>query len=214
MKSIIASLSALLLAATVSARVGLGGCPKFTTVPFSASMNIVTPVYFHYVDLLVANGYSLGNLLFANTYETLDCYRLDDGIVGLFGSPITESIYADIVAEITSADNPFVAGITYFDASTGTFMAQACVDITTVSTYLTNIIAGGDIPQIAITAIAIGTWLLKFVHFQVTVIASETQTLTTAIQDTWAAELLNLPGSVPIGYLSQLDVTTATCAWA
>ena len=190
MKSIIASLAALLLAATVSARVGLGGCPKFHTVGYSASMNIATPIYFHYVDLLVANGYSLGNLLFDNNYETLDCYRLDDGTVGLFGGPITESAYTDLVAQITSADNPFVAGITYFDSSTGTFIAQACVDITTVSTYLTNIIAGGDIPQIAITAIAIGTWLLKFVHFQVTVIASETQTLTTAIKDAWAAELL------------------------
>lgn len=211
MKSIALTLAVLL--STASARVGLGGCPTFSNVAYDASMNIANPMYFQYIDTLVANGYALGNLLFSSTYATLDCYKLDSGVQEFFASGLTEAAYTDALTYVTSADNPFVAGITHFESSTGTFIGQACVDITTVATFLANLLAANNLSKTVQTLIGVATWILKFAHFQVTVIVSETQTLTDAIKTSWDTTLSTLPGSVPIGYLSQLDVTSATCGW-
>jgi hypothetical protein len=48
---------------------------------------------------------------------------------------------------ISSTSNPFVAGITYFDATTGTFIAQACVDATSMAQNLANWINNGAEPS-------------------------------------------------------------------
>ena len=88
MKSIFVTLGAVLMS-TVAGRVGLGGCPTFTNVAYDAAMDISSPIYFHYVDTLVANGYALGNLLFTNTYQTLDCYKLSNGLREFFPSGVT-----------------------------------------------------------------------------------------------------------------------------
>ena len=47
----------------VTGRVAFGGCPTLTSVNWTASMgaaNDNTPVYLHYVDTLIYNGYTLG----------------------------------------------------------------------------------------------------------------------------------------------------------
>lgn len=64
--SIIASV--LLATSTlVSGRVGLGGCPKLPMVPYDAAMNSQNYIYAHNVDILIANGYSLYQLMFAKS---------------------------------------------------------------------------------------------------------------------------------------------------
>ena len=59
----------------VTGRFAFGGCPTLTSVPWSPSMATTSdvPVYMHYVDTLIYNGYTLGMLLFNNEYAKLDC---------------------------------------------------------------------------------------------------------------------------------------------
>lgn len=109
---------------------------------------------------------------------------------------------------------PFRAAITYFDPTTKTYVAQACVDITYLSGALTSILANGNLPPIAMTAISIATFILKFSHFTATIVGSEQQTIlhTDAIYTTLNSTLLNGPDNVKMEWLAELNVSNDKCA--
>ena len=179
MKSFSMIVGALLAtSAFVDARVGLGGCPKLTNIPFDIAMSGTNPLYFHFVDTLIFNGYTLYNLIGQKKYETFDCQKYP-GLGDIFGSGFSEEEYTNVTRDYFNNEKyPFRAAFTLFDAPTKTFVLQGCLDITYLSIFLTSFLAGNnDLPSWATTLIGVSTWILKFTHFQATAVFSELQVL-------------------------------------
>ena len=107
----------------VSARVGFGGCPTFTSVAWNSQMGdlvLDTKIYMHYIDTLIYNGYTLGKLLIDSEYAKLDCFF--SGQVIPKSSDFTSTVYNNLLAYGTSAVYPWRAGIPYWELSTTTFI--------------------------------------------------------------------------------------------
>jgi hypothetical protein len=202
----------------VSGRVGMGGCPVMTSVPYNAAMDSTNTQYVHFVDTLIYNGYTLYKLIVEKKYNTFDCQRVP-GFGTFSNSGFDENAYNDIIANyMTSSKMPYRAAVTAYDATTKTYVFQACIDINYLSVFLTSFLAGGgEIPQWAQIIIGISTWVLKFAHFQASVVMSEEQAIVddaadeTDLYSILAGLLTNAPGAVNIGWLSQLNVSNERC---
>ncbi len=204
--------SALALLSTigsVNGSVGAGGCPNFVGVDYDETMASSSAVYLHAVDTLIYNGFSLGMLIGSSSYETLDCKAVP---ADTFTS-LDNATFTDYTSRLADASNYAVTGaVTYYDSTTGTFLIQACVDITNLSIFLAAFAAsGGTIPDSAMTALSIATYLLSVVHFQAAVVASQTRDYTTTQSDAITAFMATAPGQEDYAYLTECDVTVATC---
>jgi hypothetical protein len=104
--------------------------------------------------------------------------------------------------------------VTFYEwtATQSTYIIQACVDITNLSIFLAAFAAqGGTIPDAAMTALSIATYILSFVHFQTAVVATTSRDFTTAEAEAVAAFLLANPGKEEYAYLTECDVSITTC---
>jgi hypothetical protein len=60
--AILATLAALTVT-SVSGRIGFGGCPTFTSIPFDPAMANLGVFHLHYIDKLVNNVFTVVNLV-------------------------------------------------------------------------------------------------------------------------------------------------------
>jgi hypothetical protein len=88
-----------------------------------------------------------------------------------------------------------------------------CIDAETFSRGMAGIIAQGDIPDIAKTALSIAAFVFKFAHFQLTVGISESTTLTTALSTGFDTAIAALPGKMKKAYLTQIKQSTCSSYW-
>jgi hypothetical protein len=93
----------------------------------------------------------------------------------------TEAKYKDIADKYLSGTvYGFKGGVTAYTAARHEFVVSACLDADGFSTLLAGKILGDKLPSSAKTAIKIATALMKFVHYQITVVVSDEEALTDA----------------------------------
>ena len=162
----------------VNGSVGAGSCPTYAGVDYDATMTTDSAIYLQAVDTLIFDAYSLAQLIGSYSYETLDCKAVPAGAF----SSLDSATFTNYTAMLADPANYAVSGaLTYYDLSTGTYVFQACIDITNLSIFLAAFAAqGGTIPDAAITALSIATYLLSVVHFQAAIVASQTRDYITA----------------------------------
>ena len=59
---------ATLCLSSVSGKFGFGGCPKFTSIPYTQDMADLGKFHLHYVDKFVNNAFTLFNLIVNKKY--------------------------------------------------------------------------------------------------------------------------------------------------
>ena len=112
---------------------------------------------------------------------------------------------------LQSAKYPWRAAVTYYDTTTQTITAQGCIDAASLAGSLSSLIAGGSIPDWAMTLISIATWLLQFTHYQMTAILSTQRALDAATLLDVTTALTASPGGVTLEMLTGLNVSVANC---
>ena len=112
---------------------------------------------------------------------------------------------------LQSAKYPWRAAVTYYDTTTQTITAQGCIDAASLAGSLSSLIAGGSIPDWAMTLISIATWLLQFTHYQMTAILSTQRALDAATLLGVTTALTASPGGVTLEMLTGLNVSAANC---
>jgi hypothetical protein len=166
--------SIMLAASTVSGTIAMGSCPPLTSLPWVSAWDTNNEYYLQYVDTLVDNGYTLFNLIIMGNYTTADC-------LGMAQTSINNATYVGLLSEGTTGQLPATVAVSWYEASSNTLLLQACADASSVGTYLVSLAASGtSIPSWATTLIQIGTYLLKFVHFQLNAVVSTTRALAPA----------------------------------
>ena len=147
--------------------------------------------------------------MFLSEYATLDCL-VDTPLPST--SEITQEIYTNMTKTyLESAIYPWKAAVTYYDTTTKTITAQGCIDASTLAGSLSSLIAGGSIPDWAMSLISIATWLLQFTHYQMTAILSTQRALDAATLLGVTDALTLSPGGVTLEMLTGLNVSAANC---
>ena len=166
MRSTIIVLSAL-LASSVSAGFGFGGCPTVSSVSFDNSMTTSRQHKVVYVDSYVFKGLNmLGG--FISGIPSLDCFDL-----GAFG--FDSAAYVDqFVAETTA----YYSKLLYFDATTGTEVHYGCMDAKLASVLIDYVITLGiPLPS---TVLKVVSKVLTLFHVDGIVVFSNSSTLDSA----------------------------------
>lgn len=164
MKTILASVSALLLASSVKAGFGFGGCPAVSSIAYPADMVNAHDHRLLYVDGMVNWGLGMAKMVMGNMVPDLSCFSMIDidQNSGTFG----QSSYGyDNTAYTTQFEGTSVAYYTkllYFDSATGTEVHYGCLDKARADLLIDFAVAQG-IPLPA-SVLKIFTNLLTFLH--------------------------------------------------
>jgi len=209
MKTVALLLSVLALSSTMTdAKLSWGGCPTMTSIDYNAGMSNPGKLYFHYIDKLVNNVYTLANTIGLKKYRQFDCQYFDfSGLI-----TIDATMYKSLAnaPKFNGFNIPVKFAVTYFDATTKTWVGTACVDAESIATALAMLAAFGvTLPSGSEIVIQILTYVLKVISYQVTIVASQAtniSSVSTGVQNA----IVNGPGKYKMGYLK--SITQSTCS--
>jgi hypothetical protein len=177
MKTVALLLSVLALSSTITdAKLSWGGCPTMTSINYNAGMAYPGTLYFHYIDKLINNVYTLASTIGLKKYRQFDCQYLNAS-----GLTIDEHFYKTLAnaPKFNGFNIPVKFAVTYFDSNTKTWVGTACVDAESIATALAMLASFGvSLPQGSEIVIQILTYVLKIISYQVTIVASEAKDIT------------------------------------
>jgi hypothetical protein len=178
MKTVALLLSVLALSSTMTdAKLSWGGCPTMTSINYDAGMLYPGNLYFHYIDKLINNVYTLASTIGLKKYRQFDCqYFNATGMI-----TIDEHFYKTLAnaPKFNGFNIPVKFAVTYFDSTTKTWVGTACVDAESIATALAMLASFGvSLPQGSEIVIQILTYVLKIISYQVTIVASEAVDIT------------------------------------
>lgn len=153
------------------AKLASGSCPDLPSLPFDAAWQTNDMWYAHYVDKLVYNLYGLGWLIGANKIETLDCQTAQ------LSTSFDNNAYQAWLQQGTNGTLPAKVAFTWYEPTSKSLHIQGCVDAVTLGNFLKPILTGYKLPDYVNIGIDVASFILKYIHFQLNIVISQTRTL-------------------------------------